>query len=270
MIIISRTSLIVLALYSSLLFCMSCSNNDVTGPVDCATSTLAVSFTSINPSSCSVNDGTITATATGGDGPDQYALDAQAYGTNSSFIGLGAGIYQLKVKDKNGCERSTSVTLTPFGSTLTATVSATANSGCKVSNGAIEINATGGTGPYTYKLNNGAASAANTFSSLSAGNYAVKAIDNTGCSVTQTVRVLSGIKLSVEIKSIIDASCAVSGCHVTGGSATVFTSLANIIANASGIKTRTANGTMPKDGTKLSQDKLDAIACWVDDGALNN
>jgi hypothetical protein len=271
MIITSRTSAVALALYSSLLFCMSCSSSDVTGPVDCTASTLSVSFTSTNPTSCSVSDGTIMATATGGDGPYQYALDAQAYGANASLTGLGAGTYQLKVKDKNGCERTTSVTLTPFGSTLTAIMSATVNSGCNASNGAIEITASGGTGPYTYKLNNGAASDVSTFGSLAAGNYSVKVIDNTGCSVTQTVRVMSGIKLSVEIKNIIDASCAVSGCHVTGGSAPEsFTSLANIIANASGIKTKTANGTMPKDGTKLSQDKLNAIACWVDDGAPNN
>jgi hypothetical protein len=271
MIIISRTSLIVLALFSSLLFCVSCSNNDVADPVDCTTSTLAVSSTSINPSSCSVNDGTITATATGGDGPYQFALDAQSFGSNSSFIGLGGGIYQLKVKDKNDCERSTNVILTPIGSTLASTVTSTANSGCKASNGAIEINASGGTGPYAYKLNEGAASSANTFSSLTAGSYTVKVIDNAGCSVTQTINVLSGIRLSVEIKNIIDASCAVSGCHVAGGSAPVsFTSLTNIVSSANAIKNRTEDGTMPKGGAKLSQDKLNAIACWVEDGAPNN
>jgi SprB repeat len=256
--------------WMSLFFYMSCTSGDEPGPVDCATSTLAVSFTSSDPTSCGTNDGSITATATGGDTPYQFALDAQAFSATASFTGLGAGTYQLKLKDKNGCERTTAVILKPFGSTLAATVQLT-DSGCKTSNGAITINATGGTGPYSYKLNDGTASTTNIFSALAAGSYSVKVTDNVGCSITQTVKVLNGISFAAEVKNIIDTNCAVSGCHVTGGAAPIsFTSMANIQSSASEIKSRTQNGSMPKNGTKLPQAELDAIACWVDDGALNN
>ncbi len=95
-------------------------------------------------------------------------------------------------------------------------------------------------------------------------------MDNAECSITQSAKVLSGIKLSVEIKTIIDASCAVTGCHVSGGAAVSFTTLANVISNASLIKSMTQSGTMPKGGAKLPQEQLNAIACWVDDGAPNN
>lgn len=251
-------------------FFMSCSSNDEPGPVDCTKSNLTLSFTSVDPTSCTVNNGTITATATGGDEPYQFALDAQAYAATSSFTGLGAGTYQLKLKDKNGCERSTSVTLKPFGSTLTAAVQIT-DSGCKTTKGALTINASGGTGPYSYKVNDGAASSSNVFTSLTAGSYSVKVTDNTGCSTTQTVKVLSGVTYSGEIKAIIDTNCAVSGCHVAGGAAPVsFTSFSNVQSSATQIKSLTQSGAMPKNGTKLPQAQLDAIACWVDDGALNN
>jgi hypothetical protein len=264
------SSFVAIILWVSLFFYMSCSSSDEPGPVDCTASNLALTFTTSDPTSCGTNDGSITATASGGDGPYQFALDAQAFGATSSFTGLGSGTYQLKLKDKNGCERTSSVTLKPFGSTLSATV-LTTDSGCKTSNGALTINATGGTGPYSYSLNNGAASATNIFSALASGNYLVKITDNTGCSVTQTVRVSSGIKLTAEIKSIIDANCAVSGCHVAGGAAPVnFTVFSNIQSSASDIKSRTQSGNMPKDGSKLPQAELDAIACWVDDGAPNN
>jgi len=263
--------LIRVTFWGSIFLYMSCSSNDEPTPVNCTISSLALSYTSSNPTSCGASNGTITATATGGDGPYQYALDAQAYISNSGFSGLNAGTYQLKLKDKNGCERSSSVILKPFESTLAATVTLTANSGCKTSNGAITINATGGTEPYSYTVNEGSASSSNSISGLSAGNYTVKVADNTGCSITQTVKVLSGITLSVEIKAIIDANCAVTGCHVAGGAAPVsFTSLANVKSNASEIKTRTQNGSMPKDAAKLPQEQLDAIACWVDDGAPDN
>ncbi len=267
---ISEQGLIRLLLWGLLFIYMSCSSNDDPGPVDCNASSLAVSFTSTDPTSCAVNNGTITATAAGGEGPFQYALDANGYASSADFKGLGAGTYQLKLKDKNGCERSTSVVLKPFGSTLAAVITVT-DSGCNTSNGAISIDATGGTGPYTYTINNGAVSSQNNATVLAAGSYVVKVTDDTGCSVTETVKVLSGIRLSVEIKAIIDASCAVTGCHISGGAAPIsFTSLANIQSSASLIKTKTASGEMPKGGAKLSQEKLDAIACWVDDGAPNN
>lgn len=262
--------LIRLALWCSVFIYLGCSSSDEPGPVDCTTSDFALTFTSTNPSSCNATNGTITAAVTGGEGPYQYALDANAYSSNSNFTGLGAGIYQLKSKDKNGCERSANVNLNAVGSTLAATLIASANSGCKTNNGIITINASGGTEPYTYKINDGPATSENIIGSLAAGNYSVKITDNAGCSITQSVKVLTGIKLSVEIKTIIDASCAVTGCHVTNGSAVSFTVLPNIISNASLIKSMTQNGTMPKGGAKLPQEQLNAIACWVDDGAPNN
>jgi len=35
------------------------------------------------------------------------------------------------------------------------------------------------------------------------------------------------------------------------------------------MKARTQSRNMPKEGT-LTQAEIDAIGCWVDDGALNN
>lgn len=261
---------VVLIVSVSLFFLINCSSADEPGPVDCSVSNLSVTLTSSSPTSCGTNDGSITAVATGGDAPYQFALDAQAYAANSNFTGLSAGTYQVKVKDTNGCERTSSVTLKPFGSTLAATISIT-DSGCKTSKGALTVNVTGGTGPYSYKINNGTASSSNVFSTLSTGSYSVLITDNTGCSVTQTVKILTGVSFAGEIKSIIDTNCAVSGCHVSGGSApSSFTSFSTIQASASQIKSLTQSGAMPKNGSKLSQTQLDAIACWVDDGALNN
>lgn len=253
-----------------LFFLVNCSSGDEPGPVDCSTSNLTLNLTSSEPTSCGTIDGSITAVATGGDAPYQFALDAQAYAASASFPGLSAGTYQVKVKDKNGCERKSSVTLKPFESTLAATVSIT-DSGCKTTKGALTINASGGTGPYSYKINGGTASSNNVFNTLASGSYSVLITDNTGCSVTQTVKVLSGVTFTGEVKSIIDTNCAVSGCHVSGGGApSSFTSFSTIQSSASQIKSLTQSGNMPKNGTKLSQTQLDVIACWVDDGALNN
>jgi SprB repeat len=268
MIIRNQAGLAAIVSLLSLFLVLSCSSNDEPGPVDCVTSNLTVSFTLTDPTSCSAADGSITATATRGVEPYQFALDAQSYGATFSFTGLGAGTYLLKVKDKNGCESSTSVTLKSSDSSLAATMEIT-DSGCKTSNGAVIINATGGTAPYFYKVNNGAPSSTNAFFGLSTGSYAIKVTDNTGCSVTQTVKVTSGIKFSENVKKIIDTNCVIIACHGEDGNIS-FKVLANIQASAKDVKARTQSGNMPKNGPKLQQADLDAIACWVDDGARDN
>ncbi|MCX8489943.1 MAG: 2-polyprenyl-6-methoxyphenol hydroxylase, partial [Cyclobacteriaceae bacterium] len=72
-----------------------------------------------------------------------------------------------------------------------------------------------------------------------------------------------------QIKPIIDTNCAISGCHVSGGIRTDLSQLSVIQSSASSIKTRTGNKSMPI-GRTLTQAQIDQIACWVDDGALNN
>lgn len=260
--------LFTILLWLSPFLYMSCTSEDEPGPVNCETSNLAVSFTALDPSSCAAANGAITATATGGDAPYEFAIDAQPFGSNANFTGLGAGTYTLKVKDKNGCERNSSVLLNPSGSTLAATLVLT-DSGCKTTNGVIVVNATGGAAPYSYRINDGAPSSTNAFFGLGAGNYSIKVTDNIGCTITQYVNILSGVKFSTQVKPIIDTYCAISGCHMEGGNVS-FKVLSNIQASAKDVKSRTQSGNMPKNGPKLQQADIDAIACWVDDGALDN
>jgi SprB repeat len=245
-----------------------CSSNEDPGPIDCEASTLELSFTSSDPTSCGANDGSIIAVGNGGDGSYQFALDAQPFGMNSGFSGLGAGIYQLKLKDKSGCERTASILLKSPDTSLAATVQIS-NSGCNTTNGTLAITATGGVEPYSYSLDNGTLRESNTFYGLGKGSYIVKVTDNAGCSVTQTVNVQSGIKFSTDVKRIIDTYCAISGCHMEGGNIS-FKVFENLQKSASDVKARTQSGNMPKNGPKLQQADIDAIACWVDDGALDN
>lgn len=257
-----------IVLWISIFLYTGCSSNEEPGPADCAASTLEVSFTVGDPASCGENNGSVTATASGGEGSYQFALDAGPFGPASSFIGLGAGIYQLKVRDKSGCERTASVLLKSPDSSLAATVQIR-GSGCSTQNGELVISATGGAEPYSYSLNNGTAKTANRFFGLAKGTYFIKVTDNSGCFVTQTVSILSGIKFSTDVKQIIDTYCATTGCHIEGGNIS-FKIVKNLQNSAKDVKARTQSGNMPKNGPKLQQADIDAIACWVDDGAPDN
>lgn len=81
-----------------------------------------------------------------------------------------------------------------------------------------------------------------------------------------------GASFSLSIAPIIDANCAVSGCHVTGQQQPTLLTYEQISSNASKIKLKTANSTMPppESGNRLDQLEIDQIACWVDSGALDN
>ena len=81
-----------------------------------------------------------------------------------------------------------------------------------------------------------------------------------------------GTSFSQTVFPTIQANCAVSGCHVNGQQLPTLETYDQIAANASKIKTRAGNGTMPPSSSmySLTQEEIDDIACWVDAGAPEN
>ncbi|MEJ1236698.1 hypothetical protein WBG78_01135 [Chryseolinea sp. T2] len=250
----------------------ACSSDDPES-VDC--STLAVSIPDTgkkNPTDCASTDGGITASATGGKEQYQYSLNGGSFQSNPEFVNLSAGEYTVTVRDANNCEvSSTAVTLAVAGVTVNFTATSTI-SGCKGGQGTITITATGGSGNFSYRIGSGSFVTTNVFDAQTAGEKSVTVKDNgDNCTITKSVRVLTGTSYNDDIKPIIETSCAVSGCHVSGGAAPfALTTVKSVQDHASSIKTVTANGSMPKGGPPLSQAEKDKIACWVDDGAPNN
>jgi len=152
------------------------------------------------------------------------------------------------------------------------TQASTVDANCGSTDGEITVTASGGTEPYEFKLGTGSFQSSGTFSGLEPGNYEVEVRDENGCGTTTTVMIQSGVSFQSEIEAIINTNCAVSGCHVSGTSRPDFTVFSNIQSRAGGIKSRTQAGTMPpaSSGNSLSEEEIQKIACWVDDGAQNN
>lgn len=251
----------------------ACSSNDINEPVDCTTSDLAIkASTQANPTGCSTQDGSISVEGSGGKSPYQFAVNTGSYGTSSTFTSLGAGTHTLKVKDGNECERSIQVTLTAPGSTLAATLDNTADSECLTDNGKIVINATGGTSPYQYKIGSGAFGTTSTFTGLKEGSYAIVVKDDIGCTVTINSSVAhgtTGVSFASQIDPILKANCTSANCHGTGSANGDWTKFSAVSAKATLIKNRTTDKSMPQGGS-LTADQIALIACWVNDGALNN
>ena len=94
----------------------SCSKKDSnpTPSNPCANKTIVITPTVVKSTACGT-DGSITVAATGSSGFTYKLNSGGAYQSAAVFNNVGAGTYTVFVKDGDGCEKSTSVTLTSTG-----------------------------------------------------------------------------------------------------------------------------------------------------------
>lgn len=147
-------------------------------------------------------------------------------------------------------------------------ITKTTGADCGISAGQIIVNAGGSMGSIRYQLGDGAFQTSNIFNAVKPGAYIVTAKDENDCSASVSVVVKSGISFQTSVKPIIEENCAIPTCHDGSGNSD-FRIFENLTRNASEVKARTQSGNMPKIGS-LTPDEIQKIACWVDDGALNN
>lgn len=263
---------LIIAFFSSSILLCSCSDDD-DELIDCAQSNLELSLSgSTNATSCNASDGSVSMNASGGSSPYSFQLGTQS-NTTGSFQSLAVGSYDVKVIDANGCERSLQTIINAEGSTLALDVTVQADSECLSDNGVITAAVSGGVSPFQFRIDAGSFGVESVFSGLENGSYTIEVRDSEGCTFVESVtvpRANTGISFASQIKPIIDTKCAIPGCHNgDNGANRNWTVFANVKENAASIKTRTGNRSMPQTGS-LTQEQIDIIACWVDDGALNN
>jgi hypothetical protein len=80
---------------------------------------------------------------------------------------------------------------------------------------------------------------------------------------------------TADIMPIVTAKCATTGCHVSGGTGTGdFTTYAGFKAKVDGGQLNNrlyiAKDMPPGGSPQLSQEELDKIKCWMEQGAQNN
>ncbi|HNP16859.1 MAG TPA: hypothetical protein PKL31_00390 [Fulvivirga sp.] len=252
-----------------LLMCWSCTSDGDPVPEEDCINPPEVSILDVKKATnCTSLDGQIRVQASQGVKPYEFKINDNDYQLDSTFSNLKSMEYTISVRDFNGCSGSITIDLGNDASTLNITNIHTTISGCGSSEGGVEIIANG-EGVINYRLGNGTFQESNTFNNLAAGSYQVTAIDDSGCELTKSFTINSGVSFSTQIQSIITTNCTLVTCHDGNNSLPDFTKFENIKSRAADIKSRTQSGNMPKNRT-LSQQEKDLIACWVEDGALNN
>ncbi len=141
---------------------------------------IVLSVSSTDETAVNANNGTATATVSGGT-PGYFFLWSN--GANTAAIsGLAPGVYSLTLTDNAGCTASASTTIQAYSCGGFSASMATADITChSQNNGTATATAIGGVLPYTYQWSNGQNS--QSVNSLLPGNVSVTVTDGLGCSV---------------------------------------------------------------------------------------
>jgi hypothetical protein len=137
------------------------------------------------PTTCTgINNGSITASVSGGNSPYTYNWNNGA--TSQTITALAAATYSLTVTDNKACTATATATVTQPIS-LGVTLSNTSVSCFGGSNGSIISTVTGGTAPYYFAWDDGNTDANRSL--VAAGNYTLTVTDFNGCTSTANINV---------------------------------------------------------------------------------
>ncbi len=129
------------------------------------------------------NNGSLSATATGGTAPYTYAWSNGQSG--ATLNNLGAGTYTVTVTDAKNCTAVASITLSAFAGPSCSIRILTEENRPNANEGSAQVSITGGTGPYTILWSNGQTTA--TATGLTWGTYSATVTDANGCKTTCSV-----------------------------------------------------------------------------------
>lgn len=178
-------------------------------------------------------DGTLSVTATGGDGNYSFSIDGINYYPAGDFNSLAAGTYTVYVKDGNNCKGTTTVTITFTQPTAIIANITTGNSTCGNANGTLLTIAGGGSGAgYSYSIDGGATgNGTGAFSGLVDSTYVVLVTDGNGCQNVFTAIVTDSDGPVIANSTFTDVTCnggddgTITITSVTGGTGTIIYSV---------------------------------------------
>jgi gliding motility-associated-like protein len=235
--------------------CSANATATLTAPTNCCQVT--VSAVLVQPN-CGVSDGSITLTAQNGSGSYTYLWSNTA--TTSAITSVGVGTYSVTITDIGfaNCNIDTTFNLSNANAPVINGVTVVDASCPGVNNGSLTINASGGTGNYTYLWNTGGT--INPLPNLTgATNYRFTVTDAVGCQAAGNATVGQGTGITVNLgnDTVICIGTPVSIDGTTPGAVTYAWSTAQftpaITVNDSGLYVLTVTDAA---GCTATDDKL--------------
>jgi gliding motility-associated-like protein len=168
------------------------------------------------------NTGTASVIASGGVAPYTYLWNTIPAQITPTAIGLGAGLYTVKITDIKGATVSKNFNIVEASPIIVA-VSATNITCSGGTNGSVTASPSGGTAPYSYVWNTIPAKTTAVVTNITAGTYNVTVTDVNGCTQTATTTVTESSPIVLTTSST-DENCnsgvGTTTVNATGGTGT--------------------------------------------------
>lgn len=188
--------------------CATTDQVQVTGPPD----ELQITLTPTDVSCFGENDGSISASVTGG--VAEYTFSWSNDDSGSMITGLDQGSYTVTVTDNNGCTTSATASIEE-PEEIIVDVTTTDQTMVNTNDGTATASVSGGTSGYEYLWSNGSTS--ESIDNLSPGTYTVTVTDANGCTSTGVGVVLEVI---CDLEALVDVVSEISCFGANDGSLT--------------------------------------------------
>lgn len=129
-------------------------------------------------------------------------LNAGANTVNVSLVSANGTV------DDNSCNDTKSFSISVSGAqSFTTSTNIIAQPTCAANIGSVQLQANGGSAPFTYSINSGAIQTDPTFSNLAPGSYTYTITDNTGCSITDVFNLTTPYSISSNYTQTVAINC---------------------------------------------------------------
>ncbi len=180
-------------------------NDSATITIDAAI-TLNLSIAMSTNATCFMsNDGMVIVEAEGGSGNYSYTANGLE-NTSGMFDGLESGNTEVIVTDMNGCTATTMVSISQPNQLILNESESVSPLCLNGSDGSVSLSVEGGTGQYTYAIND-QTSMESTIMNLSSGTYDLTITDQNNCSIIETIIVDEGPEIILEEVNSIAPGC---------------------------------------------------------------
>ncbi|SOE20148.1 SprB repeat-containing protein [Spirosomataceae bacterium TFI 002] len=155
------------------------------------------------------SSGSVSLSAFGGESPYLFSKGLNAFQSSNSFSDLNSGTYDFYAKDELGCEVKKSIFVdSPAALSIDSKI--VTDVSCNgVSDGKIEILASGGSGDLTYTWSDGGNG-----TNLSGGDYFLTISDENSCSITTSASVTEPSEIILTVLSQKESTCSASNGEV--------------------------------------------------------
>lgn len=145
----------------------------------------------IQDPTCITDDGVIQVFATADTGVLSYSIDDINFQSSSIFDSLGVGEYTVVINNDIGCPIFKKFVLYDGNDTRIVALRERATD-CSHNSGSVTVSGGGGTGQFTYAIDDGEFQRHNTFPDLAYGMYRLTAMDGNGCTSDTIASIIQG------------------------------------------------------------------------------